>query len=76
MPWSRKAFETQAFLSDQAKADKEAAKKVLDERFALMRQIFRESFLAVNVAYVAWGEDAQWSRLGWERPANFKERKQ
>jgi hypothetical protein len=56
------------FLSDPAKADKKAARKVLDERLALMKEVFQTSPLAVNVAYVSWGEDDLWSRLGWERP--------
>jgi hypothetical protein len=43
-------------------------KKALDERFALMREVFEKAPLALNVAYIAWGEDAQWARLGWEPP--------
>jgi hypothetical protein len=55
--------------ADPANADKTAVKKTLDERFALMRQVFRQAPLALNVAYISWGEDALWSGLGWERPA-------
>ena len=67
--WTELEVRAHAFLTDPGKADKEAAKKTLDERFALMRQVFRETPLAVNVAYISWGEDALWSRLGWVRPA-------
>jgi hypothetical protein len=67
--WTDIEARAHAFLTDPAKADKAAAKKTLDERFALMRQVFRETPLALNVAYISWGEDALWARLGWERPA-------
>ncbi len=66
--WTEIEVAAHAFLADPAKADKAAAKKVLDERFAFMRQTFRESPLALNVAYISWGEDGLWSRLGWKRP--------
>lgn len=71
--WAEIEARAHAFLADPATADKEAAKKTLDERFILMRQMFQEAPLAVNVAYVSWGEDALWSRLGWERPRTGKE---
>ncbi len=67
--WTEIEVRAHAFLADVAKADKEAAKKTLDDRFTLMRQIFRETPLALNVAYISWGEDALWSRLGWQPPA-------
>ena len=67
--WTQIEVRAHALLANPAKADKEAVKKTLDERFALMRQVFRETPLALNVAYISWGEDALWSRLGWERPA-------
>jgi Domain of unknown function (DUF4838) len=50
------------------KADKEAVKRTLDARFALMREVFQKTPLAVNVAYASWGEDAGWAKLGWRRP--------
>jgi hypothetical protein len=67
--WTEIEARAHAFLANPAKADKEAVKKTLDERFALMRQVFQETPLALNVAYISWGEDALWSRLGWQRPA-------
>ena len=67
--WTEIEVRAHSFLADPAKADKEAAKKTLDERFSLMRQIFQKTPLALNVAYISWGEDALWSRVGWKRPA-------
>ncbi len=67
--WTEIEARAHAFLADPAKADKDAARKTLDERFALMREIFQKTPLALNAAYISWGEDALWSRLGWERPA-------
>jgi len=67
--WTEIEVRAHMFLTDPAKAEKEAVKKTLDERFALMRQAFWETPLALNVAYISWGEDALWSRLGWKRPA-------
>jgi len=66
--WTEIEVRAHTFLADPTKADKAATKKILDDRFALMRQIFRDTPLALNVAYISWGEDALWSRLGWERP--------
>jgi hypothetical protein len=68
--WTEIEVRAHTLLTDPEKADKEAVKKTLDERFALMRQVFRETPLALNVAYISWGEDALWSRLGWERPGS------
>jgi hypothetical protein len=68
LAWTEIEVRAHAFLTDPATADKEAATKTLNERFALMRQVFRETPLAVNVAYVSWGEDALWARLGWKWP--------
>jgi hypothetical protein len=67
--WTEIEVRAHAFLNDPGMADKAAAKPVLDERFALMRQIFQQTPMALNVAYISWGEDALWSRLGWTRPA-------
>lgn len=67
--WTALEAGAHALLADPAKADREAARKVLDERFALMREVFQQAPLALNVAYISWGEDALWGRLGWERPA-------
>jgi hypothetical protein len=66
--WTEIEVAAHAFLADPEKANKAAAKKILDERYILMRQIFWNTPLAVNVAYISWGEDGLWSRLGWKRP--------
>jgi Domain of unknown function (DUF4838) len=66
--WTEIEARAHAFLTDPATADRAAAKRTLDERFALMRDVFQKTPLALNVAYISWGEDAAWSRLGWQRP--------
>lgn len=67
LEWTAVEARAHAFLADPA-ADKAAAKKVLDERYARMREAFRTAPLALNAAYISWGEDALWGRLGWDRP--------
>jgi len=57
--WTELEARAHAFLADP-KADKAAARKTLDDRFALMREIFQRTPLALNVAYISWGEDALW----------------
>jgi hypothetical protein len=66
--WTEIESRAHALLADAEKADKAAARKILDERFALMREVFQRTPLALNVAYISWGEDALWGRLGWQRP--------
>jgi hypothetical protein len=66
--WTEVEARAHTLLADPAKADREAARKVLDERFALMREVFRKTPLALNAAYVSWGEDALWGLLGWDPP--------
>jgi hypothetical protein len=66
--WTEIEVRAHTFLTNREKADKEAARKTLDERFALMREVFQKTPLALNVAYISWGEDALWSRLGWRGP--------
>lgn len=66
--WTAVEAQAHGMASDPGKADKQVAKKVLDERFALMRQIFRTAPLALNTAYISWGEDGLWGRLGWSPP--------
>ena len=39
-----------------------------DERFALMKEVFQKTPLGLNVAYISWGEDGLWAKLGWKRP--------
>jgi hypothetical protein len=64
--WTDIEVQAHAFLLDPEKADKDAVKRVLDERRSLMREIFRKTPLALNVAYISWGEDRLWDRLGYK----------
>jgi hypothetical protein len=66
--WTEVEARAHAFLADPKKADRATVKKVLDERRALMRELFQKTPLALNVAYISWGEDGLWARLGY-RPA-------
>jgi hypothetical protein len=50
--WTEIEVRAHRFLGDPVKADKGAVKRTLDERFALMRQVFREAPLALNVACI------------------------
>ena len=47
----------------------QAAHRILDRKYRLMRDILRDHHLAVNVATVAWGQGALWGRLRWRWPA-------
>jgi hypothetical protein len=62
--WTEIEARAHSFLQ----ANKDDAKKTLDERFALMRDTFQKQPLALNVAYISWGEGAVWARLGWKPP--------
>lgn len=52
--------------------DRAAAKPVLDAWFALMREIFQQDFLALNVAAISWGEGGYFRSLGWKRPCPLR----
>jgi hypothetical protein len=66
--WTELEVKAHRFLEAGDAADKAAAKVILDQRFAMMREIFQKQPLAVNVGYVSWGEDGGWSKLGWKAP--------
>ena len=66
--WTESEARVHAFLQKDAKPDKVAARKACEERYALMRDIFQNNFLTVNVAYVSWGEDGYLKRLAWKHP--------
>jgi len=53
------------FLRQDADADRSAAQRLLDRKYWMMRDIFQNNHLAVNVAYIAWGGGGNWKRLGW-----------
>jgi hypothetical protein len=67
--WTEIEGRVHTFFLKDAKHDKTAARKACDERYAMMRNIFQNDFLAVNVASVSWGEDGYIKRLGWTHPA-------
>ena len=54
------------FLREEGDVNREAAHQVLDREYWLMRDVFENGYLAVNVAYVAWGGGGRWRRLGWQ----------
>jgi len=59
-------------LSRQRRLDEREraeAIRLLDRKFAMMREIFNEHHFAVNVAAICWGEWWRFKRLGWTGPA-------
>ena len=66
--WTELEVKAHRFLEAADTADKAAAKTILDQRFAMMREVFQKHPLAVSVAYISWGEDGGWSKLGWKAP--------
>lgn len=66
--WTGIEVRAHRFLAHPANADKVAAKRVLDERFAFMREVFQKQPLAVNFGYISWGEDGGWGQLGYRSP--------
>jgi hypothetical protein len=45
------------------------AKKLLDEKWLMMRRIFQDEHFAVNVSAMCWGEWGRFRRLGWKGPS-------
>lgn len=52
----------------QEKPDREAFFRLLDRKYYLMREIFLKYPLAVNVAWVCWGEWGRFASRGWKPP--------
>jgi hypothetical protein len=50
--------------------DKAEADRVLDQRWLMARDIFKNNILTVNVALVAGFDDTNWRDLGWHGPTN------
>ena len=63
--WTAVEARAHALLAEGAKPGKGAGKQALDERRGLMREVFQKTPLALNAAYVSWGEDARFDRLGY-----------
>lgn len=55
--------------ADLTKEEKAAFLALMDRKWALMRRIFKEEPLAVNVAYVCWGGEARFGKMGWSKPS-------
>ncbi|MBI5683965.1 MAG: DUF4838 domain-containing protein [Verrucomicrobia bacterium] len=66
--WTEMEGRVHAFFRKDGKVDKVGARKACDERYEMMQAIFQNSFLAVNVAAVSWGEDGYLRRLHWKHP--------
>ena len=66
--WTDVEVRAHRFLDDVAHADRDAAKKVLDERYALLRELFQKSPLAINTTQTSFGEDGAWTALGYRLP--------
>lgn len=52
--------------TQQGPVERAQVKQLLEQRAQCMRTIFQENHLAVNVAYVVWGEGFPWRKLGWQ----------
>jgi len=48
--------------------DKTAALKILEERNAVLRDLFHRQPWAVNIAFIAWREGGLWKEFGWNGP--------
>ncbi len=66
--WTDLETHAQRLLTASPPPDAATVKRVLDERHAFMREIFEKNPLALNVAYISWGEDAGWGKLKWTPP--------
>lgn len=66
--WTELETQAQRLLAAPDKPDAALVKRVLDERYAFMRELFEKHPFAVNVAYISWGEDAGWGKVGWSTP--------
>lgn len=50
-------------------AEQAQAKRLLDEKWLMMRRIFAQEHFAVNVSGMCWGEWGRFKRLGWNGPS-------
>jgi hypothetical protein len=63
------AYRLLALVQDPAQpVDRAAAARLLDRKYLRMRDIFQKNPLAVNVAYLCWGEWDRFGALGWTGP--------
>lgn len=68
------AVQARAYRALDARAELNRADvhRLLDRKYRMMRDIFENEHLALNVSYVAWGGGGRWERLGWRWPANHR----
>jgi hypothetical protein len=66
--WTVLETHAQRLLTASTKPDAATVKRVLDERYAFMREVFEKNPIALNFAYISWGEDGGWAKLGWTPP--------
>ena len=66
--WTEIETHAHRLLATTAKPDPALVKRVLDERHALMREVFEKEPLALNVTLISFGEDGIWSRVGYRFP--------
>jgi hypothetical protein len=68
LKWTELEAQAQRLLVAPAKPDAATVKRVLDARYAFMREHFEKNPVAFNFAYISWGEDAGWGKIGWSTP--------
>lgn len=66
--WTDIETHAHRLLAAPAKNDPAEVKRVLDERYAFMREVFQKEPLALNVTAISFGEDGIWSRLRYQFP--------
>jgi hypothetical protein len=66
--WTNIETHAQRLLTATEKPDPALVKRRLDERYAFMREVFEKQPYALSVAYISWGEDAVWGKVGWRAP--------
>lgn len=66
--WTVLETHAQRLLAATEKPDAALVKRVLDERYAFMREVFEKEPYALSVSYISWGEDAGWGKVGWSAP--------
>jgi hypothetical protein len=66
--WTEIETRAHRLLSAAAKPDPAEVRRVLDERYHFMRDIFQNAPNALNVTNISWGEDAGWGKLNYRFP--------
>ena len=66
--WTEIETHAHRLLANPTKNDPAEVKRVLDERYAFLREVFEKEPLALNVTNISFGEDGIWSRVGYRLP--------